>query len=285
MILSILTFVIAIIILFVFCHKNKIIYPLIIKFVGIIATFFSALEYIVKVSVYSPKIGFDYNIYLLLFNIKLNISALALVGILGVSMIMASSVALICTWKKDKNVYFLLIPIIFVFLLNATDFIEILYLGILNSGFMLNFAESIVKAVQMFCVLILGAFMLLPYISLVKNYRNSNVFNKKKDILISGIIWFVLDLSYILIVIVCKLNYYMFYMLDARKFPIQIVAPNGNSVIFSFAISIFVTIFVIVFIFIYILSQSRFSSNGNVKICAVEKSPKSEIYAISNLFF
>lgn len=25
--------------------------------------------------------------------------------------------------------------------------------------------------------------------------------------------------------------------------------------------------------------------NGNVKICAVEKSPKSEIYAISNLFF
>ena len=24
---------------------------------------------------------------------------------------------------------------------------------------------------------------------------------------------------------------------------------------------------------------------GNVKICAVEKSPKSEIYAISNLFF
>lgn len=260
MILSILTFVIAIIILFVFCHKNKIIYPLIIKFVGIIATFFSALEYIVKVSVYSPKIGFDYNIYLLLFNIKLNISALALLGILGVSMIMASSVALICTWKKDKNVYFLLIPIIFVFLLNATDFIEILYLGILNSGFMLNFAESIVKAVQMFCVLILGAFMLLSYISLVKNYRNSNVFNKKKDILISGIIWFVLDLSYILIVIVCKLNYYMFYMLDARKFPIQIVAPNGNSVIFSFAISIFVTIFVIVFIYIYILSQSRFSS-------------------------
>ena len=26
-------------------------------------------------------------------------------------------------------------------------------------------------------------------------------------------------------------------------------------------------------------------TNGNVKICAVEKSPKSEIYAISNLFF
>ena len=31
--------------------------------------------------------------------------------------------------------------------------------------------------------------------------------------------------------------------------------------------------------------DTKYPFNGNVKICAVEKSPKSEIYAISNLFF
>ena len=30
---------------------------------------------------------------------------------------------------------------------------------------------------------------------------------------------------------------------------------------------------------------AQYTPYGNVKICAVEKSPKSEIYAISNLFF
>lgn len=33
------------------------------------------------------------------------------------------------------------------------------------------------------------------------------------------------------------------------------------------------------------INFSTVAKDGNVKICAVEKSPKSEIYAISNLFF
>ena len=213
-----------------------------------------------KITVYSPKIGVDYNMYLMLFNIKLNISTLALIGVFGVSMLMAASLTLIYTWEKNKKIFFLLIPIVLVFALNATDFIEILYLRALGMGFGPNFAENIVKAVYVFCLLFLCAFIVFPYISLVKNFRNSNVFKKKSDILISGIIWFVLDLSCIIIVFACKLNYYMFYMLDVRKFPIKIVTPSENNVLLSFAMSSFVVIFVMIFIFRYISSQNYFNS-------------------------
>lgn len=266
MILSLLVFVTVIMILFVFCYKTKIIYPLIIKFIGIIATFFSVLEYIVKLSVYSSKISYDYRLYLMLFNIKLNISTLALIGVFGISMLMVASLIFIYTWEKNRKIFFLLIPIVCFFALNATDFIEVIYLRTFDLGLTMNFAENIVNTIHMLGLAFLGWFIIFPYIFLSKSYRSSNVFKKKNDLLINGVIWFALDLSYILIVIVCKLSYYMFYMLDARKFPIKIVTPDENSMLFVAAVSIVVTIFVIAFVLRSMSSQSYLNSKKVVDL-------------------
>lgn len=271
MILSVIGFVVTIVVLLVFCYKTKIVYPVIMKIMGIIGIVFSALEYIVKVSGYSTKISFDYEIYIMLFNIKIGCEKIAAIGIIGICLFMTASLMLVYVQNRRKRIFFMLIPVGLFALINILKIDEAVYLKFLNLGYDLHIAQICVGAVAVFGVLLLAVLIIYPYLCIIKNYRESFVCKKKNDLLLSGAIWLAIDISSMLTVFVGGLHYYMFYKLDVHRFPVRIVRPDADNVTAVMIISIAVMILVASLIIKYTPLGKFFINKADDTECMHEK--------------
>ena len=167
MILSIFGFMITIAILCILCYKLKIIYPIIVKSMGIILMILSALEYIMKFSRYATRLNFEYTIYLKLSNIKISCGNISVIGICGIILIMIASLILVSMENKARRIYFWLIPIAVFGVLNFPLTEERIYIWFITCTGNSIAGEIFLRLLNIYGVALLICLMVYPYYKLL----------------------------------------------------------------------------------------------------------------------
>lgn len=242
MILSTIILFIALIINLTIFRKKKIIYPLCLKTIGIVLVVFSAIEYIVKLSTYSVLLDYEYTIYLLFSNIKLNLHEISAISNIGFTLFTFGNILYLIIYSNKKTwTSLLFIPALIVCYIGSNDFCNDIYLYC-HTTKTLN-SQSVNTAIITIQTISLLFYMVLPYVANFITILKTKLFKTKKNILFKSFVWSALDLLIILLVFVSDLKYFSFQNLSLLKYPLI----TGFIVENNFFIVLSITILLILF--------------------------------------
>lgn len=242
MILSTIILFIALIVNLIISRKKKIIYPLCLKTLGIVLVVFSAIEYIVKLSTYSGLLDYEYTIYLLLSNIKLNLDGISNISNIGFMLFTFGNILYLIIYSNKKICTSLLfIPALIVYYIGSNDFCNNIYLYC-HTKKTLN-SQTVNTAIITIQTVSLLFYMALPYVANFITILKTKLFKTKKNILFKSFVWSALDLLTVLLVFVSDLKYFSFQNLSLLKYPLV----TGFMVENNFFIVLSITILLILF--------------------------------------
>ena len=224
MIVSIIIFLVSIVVLGVLCFRMSIIWPTIIKIAGIILIMFSTIMFCVKMSGYNTTLHNEYSLYLLLFQIKIPKSKTVLMTNIGVSLLMISS-ALILVMLQKKTflhglVYVVTVTVFFYVYYPRTA--EKIYLVLLKNGYSQSTILHIKDILDSASLLVIVIYIVVPYLVMLHKYRRTLLYERRKEMLASGIVWFLIDLTLLIMLFGGGLYHYMFFELNFSSYPLKV---------------------------------------------------------------
>lgn len=230
LILALIYFIAMVAIAFLFGGKRNVkIYA--IKLAGILFLIFSLVEYVVKLSNYHSFMQIDYSIYLKMLNFKIMIYTVSAISNFSIVLLIFSGVIFTQKIRKINLLQYLLIGIsTAVFLiLNSNTFSKVLRRTFSYSWSV--YENTISLGIRIVSCVIVIAWLLLPYISTLLEYRKSVLISRKKELKYEIIVWFLIDISLVLMVFGSNLKNYLFYNIDMEKFPYNAAYISNNFMI------------------------------------------------------
>ena len=245
MILAILIFMLAAVGLCFVGYKSNMIYPICVKLLGQILILFSALAFVIKMSMYNATINVEQILYIKLFNIKLNIPDIAFLNALGMVLYIVASLVLIQILSHKKTIHMLAayIPPAALLITKIPRVEEHIYIYFLQMG-----AETVdrISALRIiFECMIVAIYIILPYRHIYKKYKQTVLYGQKKDSLSCVTVWGVVDVTMIIMMLGSGMYRYTFFNLDWFGFPMRVSRLSGEEMMF---IAAFASVMIIVFI-------------------------------------
>lgn len=246
MILAILIFMLAAAGLCFAGYKSNMIYPICVKLLGQILILFSVLAFVIKMSMYNATVNVEQILYIKLFNIKLNIPDIAFLNVLGVILYTVASLVLIqiLSHKKAMHMLAAYIPPAVLLIAKIPQVEEYIYLRLLQMG---NEAVSRLIPLRIIveCMLV-AIYIILPYWHIYKKYKQTILYEQKKDALSCMAVWGVIDVVMIIMMLGSGMYRYTFFNLDWFGFPMRVSQLSGEEMMIIAALaSVMIVVFII----------------------------------------
>ena len=221
-------------------------------FLGIGIMLFASVMYISKFSTYFQYNEFDYDIFLFLSRIKLLPSTIVRMFKFGVATLMLSSLCFLFMLRPVNNFMkiLLFIPIVLYLLINdpSITFRVFVKLGSFSDKTRIELAEKIINAFAVEGIVIWIIYMLIPFYALIAYCRNTKIFLKIHNSIISLIQLATVDVFIIYFYFTGPFRVVTLYNTDLLGFPAKDFRWNFYTVIqpviiFLLIATLFITVY------------------------------------------
>ena len=248
LILSLIYFVAIVVIAFLFGGKRNVkVYA--IKLTGILLLVFSLMEYVVKLSNYHSFMQIDYSIYLKMLNMKIMIYSISAISNFSIVLLILAGVMFVWKIRKITVANYIIIGMLMAIfmLINSNTFSKELKRIFLYSWNMYENIISFSIASISCAIIIIG--LSLPYLFTLIEYKESVLISRKKELKREIFVWFLVDLSLVLLVFGSNLSNYLFYNINMEKFPYHAsyISNNFMTILCTVVILIIITTLIILY--------------------------------------
>ena len=246
MILSCAMILVFTILMSIFAIKSRKIYPIIMKMIGIMLMTVSLVLFAAKMSFYNTNIPMEYDIYLFLNKMKITSSFVFTLSNIGVICFLISQIIYMKQIFSKKIIEYSIIPIVVFCFFNSKTICEKIYFyvaDISKETITLTKVNDLVNAVML---AIFVAFIIAPYAVIVYSYLKTKILQRKKELLSSGVVWFIIDILGTFLIYGNKLDQGMFYNMSLLKYPNDLYVSSSKFSIFVFIIFLLITVYFVV---------------------------------------
>ena len=264
-------------------------------FLGIGILLFSAVMYISKFSVYHNFTQFDYYTYLRLNEIKLSPSSISRLFIVGIAIIMLSSLFFLFTLRNIKNYakIILFIPILTYVIINdpLITYKAFLAINAFDRTFLGTVAEKVMKYNADFGIYILIFYMIIPLYALFAYCRKTKIILKLQNSLLSLIHLAIIYAIIIFFYVTGPFKTSMLKNVDLLYFPTKTINWSFYTavqpvIIFLLLIILFITVYFKPFSNLTIITSRQMKRNAHIlneNIGLIFHSYKNLFFAIERL--
>ena len=247
MILLIITLFSAIVILSCLFRKHYIVYPVLLKTLGLLIILFSLVEYIIKLSTYVNLFPFEYSLYMALSKLRLFFRHIVLLENIGFSVFMFGNIIYFAMFRKNNKLIpaLMCIPIILRFYISSLSFGEKAYLfchSMDHPAKMLVITTRIVTSLQLIILVINIA---IPYFVAISNIKATQLLESKRNSYYSLLPILATDIISCFLIFISDFRYFSFLNLDLTKYPTFVPFRINNNVFIAIT-------FIVMMIFIVI---------------------------------
>ncbi|MFR5073216.1 MAG: sensor histidine kinase, partial [Bianqueaceae bacterium] len=190
----------------------------------IIMSFLMVLSilYFSKAATYQIFFNMDYDLYLWLQQARLPLNTIVKLRNIAIAAFLFISASYVCLWKCTKWYYFciLLIPLLLLVIRNHPEIVWKIFIYHQTANPANRLSAAIVNFLDSFLMhAILYVYLLIPFISLILNYRHTSVILKKNKLKLYGICIGVINLFFFATFINGMFSKILFYNTNEALLP------------------------------------------------------------------